>query len=187
LRGDLTSVTPPGFTGGSTDIARERAAAQLATHTVLDELIGKDGISFLRGGAKGGTLDREAGALVSLFQTSTNPSLKSMEANMAVLKGLAAAGDTKTRAALSGDIKALQALIDAKLSAISALPWNQQPYIDWRTREQGGAPSVVVNPPENYISLYVTVRDVMTKITSQSRVGPSSGSRGGGRNFQTAQ
>ena len=186
LRGDLTpsgTRGTPGFTSGRGDIDRERSAAQLATHTVLDALLGRKGKAFLMAGAKAGTLDENAGALMSLFQTSTNPSLRSMEANLIVLKGLAAAGDTKTRAALSGDIKALQALIDAKLSAISALPWNQQPYIDWRTREQGGAPSVVVNPPENYITLYVTVKDMITKITSQQRVGPATGSRGGARSF----
>lgn len=59
-------------------------------------------------------------------------------------------------------------------------------HTDWRTREQGGAPSVVVNPPENYITLYVTVKDMITKITSQQRVGPATGSRGGARSFGRA-
>lgn len=142
---------------GMTDIDREIAAAMAATHGALDSLIGQQGGAFLRAGDKAGTLDENAGKLVELFKSSTNPSLRSMQANLGIMIGLAKEGDPKTRAALSDDIKALQALIDTRLTtiALAMAPFAgaMNPLSGWRNQEFGpGAGNVVVNVPAPVVS-----------------------------------
>ena len=163
-----------GLTRAMTDMDRERAAAQLATHTVLDELIGRKGGAFQRGSDN---IDTAAGQLVALFQTSTNSSLKSMQENLAVMKGLAAAGDTKTRAALSGDIKALQALIDERLAPFADA---MEATSSFRRGETGGN-TINVAPPSVSVIVGLTLKDLVEKTTKSFRVGPSTGSAGGAR------
>jgi hypothetical protein len=102
------------------EAAAAQAAAMAKLHADLMAIFNNQGAATLRAADKAGTLDKSAGDLINLFKTSTNPSLKSMLANQEILKGLAAQGDPATRAALSGHITALQALIDRKLTALTA-------------------------------------------------------------------
>lgn len=169
--------------GGTTgaaglDIDRERAAAALATHATIDAIINRHGGAFLRAGEKAKTLDENAGKLVQLFETSTDPSLKSMRDNLAILKDQSARGDPETRRLLSADIKALEALIGAKLDVLAAAmaPFAValDPTSRWRQGETGGNVTVNVTVP-------VTVRDITTTTTVQGRVGPVTGSHGRNR------
>lgn len=175
LRGTMTGPALPeaigtavgrGVGAGMTDIGREIAAAMAQTHGVLDTAIGGSGGAFLRAGAKAGTIDENAGKLVALFQTSTNPSLKSMRDNLAVLQGLAAKGDPQTRKLLSDDIRSLAAMIATKLDEVKAAmaPFAValDPNSSWRRQEMGAT---------------VTPADVSnSSATRQTYIGPAAGS-----------
>jgi hypothetical protein len=90
------------------------------THAYLDELIKSKGGAFQRAGEAGGTktMDANAGKLVQLFTTSTNPSLKSMQDNLRIMQ--AEAKRHPTDKVLGGYIKDLQNLVSAGLASIAA-------------------------------------------------------------------
>ena len=137
IEGTLARVTVPSDTPTQRAIATDShntylallrqpqmIADALARHAALGATIGTSGGAFLRTGASAKTLDENAGKLVELFRTSTNPSLKSMTDNLAVIKGLAGKGDPATRQKLSDDIKALEAMIAAKLDTLATTAWD---------------------------------------------------------------
>lgn len=141
-------------------------------HASLDALINQQGGSFLRAGEKAKTLDENAGKLVDLFRTSTNPSLRSMQDNMAILKGLAAQGDPKTRAALSDDIKALQDLINRKLTDVEAAVRARAAFSTPGRVEQREAWGGAGATRPISVTATVTARDVTHAQQIRNRTGP---------------
>ncbi len=115
-------------------------------HAALGKEIGGSGGAFLRAGAKAGTIDENAGKLVDLFSSSTNPSLRSMKDNLALLKSQAAKGDVETRRKLSDDIGKLKELIAAKLDELNATTAANAP--GFRDNGRGGVDDPTVPTPK---------------------------------------